>query len=271
MVLRNMALVGATAKIQLPAQYKPAFEEGCYLVFMKWTALQLAIENEWGGPSSREKAQQLLEDVIDWFYTAKGKDYPNAVTRLLILLHVTVLSQRSHPADLEICDLEELLDEAIQVDFSVQAEDDSPYQVARSLVNMHNQVANGDMSYVDQLRRMQPAGVQTSLKDPRPQVPGAEDDSSSSSEDDGEEGGDAEVRNPQHDFIVYEEQFSLFCVNLAKVGVGGREASDHGEDFFAAFLLQGGDAMDVDDAPPQGPLIDEDGFQVVQRKGRGRR
>lgn len=38
-------------------------------------------------------------------------------------------------------------------------------------------------------------------------------------------------------------------------------------------LLQGGEDMDMDDAPPQpqGPVVDEDGFQVVQRKGRGRR
>lgn len=30
--------------------------------------------------------------------------------------------------DHEMCDLQDLLDEALQVDFSIQAEDDSPYQ-----------------------------------------------------------------------------------------------------------------------------------------------
>jgi len=38
-------------------------------------------------------------------------------------------------ADVEQSDLEELLDEAIQVDFNVQAEDDSPYQVCISRRN----------------------------------------------------------------------------------------------------------------------------------------
>lgn len=41
-------------------------------------------------------------------------------------------------------------------------------------------------------------------------------------------------------------------------------------------LLQGGEDMEMDDASageqqPRGPVIDEDGFQVVQRKGRGGR
>lgn len=31
-------------------------------------------------------------------------------------------------ADHEMCDLQDLLDEALQLDFSIQAEDDSPYQ-----------------------------------------------------------------------------------------------------------------------------------------------
>ena len=56
-------------------------------------------------------------------------------------------------ADHELSDLQDLLDEAIQVDFNVQAEDDSPYMVARSLYNTYNQVANGDTSYVETLRR----------------------------------------------------------------------------------------------------------------------
>ena len=74
MILRNMALVGGQTKSgPMPPQHRPLFEEGVALVFGRWTALQLAIVNEWGGSSSREKAQQLLEDVIQWFYTAKGE------------------------------------------------------------------------------------------------------------------------------------------------------------------------------------------------------
>ena len=56
----------------MPAKNKPQFEEGVSLLFQRWTALQLAVANEWGGGSSKEKGQALLEDVIEWFYTTKG-------------------------------------------------------------------------------------------------------------------------------------------------------------------------------------------------------
>lgn len=72
MILRNMALVGQTNSTPMPPQNKPQFEEGVNLLFQRWTAYRLAVENEWGGGNSREKGQQLLEDVIHWFYTSKG-------------------------------------------------------------------------------------------------------------------------------------------------------------------------------------------------------
>lgn len=41
-------------------------------VFTGWTALVLAVENEWGGPHSVDKANQIIQDVIEWFYGRKG-------------------------------------------------------------------------------------------------------------------------------------------------------------------------------------------------------
>ena len=126
--------------------------------------------------------------------------------------------------DHEMSDLEELLEEAIQVDFNVQAEDDSPYMVSRSLVNMYNQVAHGDVSYIQTLREQFEKNGQNivakSMRDPGSFMGegGSESSSSSSSEE---------------------------------------EEEDHG--------------MDVDDDVPESsnqPMIDEDGFQVVQRGGK---
>ena len=125
------------------------------------------------------------------------------------------------------------MNEALQVDFNVQAEDDSPYQVARSLVNMHTQVSNGDASYIDSLRQQQPASAAACQN--ADGAAGADDDSSSSSDDEG---------------------------------------SDDDDDDDDAMDAEGGEDMDMDDAPPPppstGPDVDEDGFQVVQRKGRGK-
>ena len=56
----------------LPAQHRPQFEEGVNLLFSSWTALCLAIDNDWGGASSRQKAEQLYQDVLLWFYSHTG-------------------------------------------------------------------------------------------------------------------------------------------------------------------------------------------------------
>ena len=56
----------------LSEQCRSQFAEGLSLLFSRWTALGLAIDNEWGGPSSRQKAEQLYEDVLHWFFTHTG-------------------------------------------------------------------------------------------------------------------------------------------------------------------------------------------------------
>ncbi len=59
----------------LPVQQRAQFEEGVNLLFSSWTALCLAIDNEWGGPSSRQKAEQLYQDVLHWFYSHTGVNF----------------------------------------------------------------------------------------------------------------------------------------------------------------------------------------------------
>lgn len=73
MILRNMNLVGGhSGRVDMPEEFKKSFEEGCSLIFMRWTALQLAIHNEWGGSESKAKAKALFDEVLEWFYTTKG-------------------------------------------------------------------------------------------------------------------------------------------------------------------------------------------------------
>lgn len=57
----------------LPPEYRPFFEEGARLVFSRWTALNLAIENDWGGPNSKDKAIEIYNECIRWFYASKGE------------------------------------------------------------------------------------------------------------------------------------------------------------------------------------------------------
>ena len=68
MNLRNGSTTGARV---LTRDSKSHFEEGLDLILSKWTALQLAIDQEWGGHNSTEKAQYMADELLDWFYRKK--------------------------------------------------------------------------------------------------------------------------------------------------------------------------------------------------------
>jgi hypothetical protein len=239
------------------------------------------------------------------------------------------LAFASLPADHEMCDLQDLLDEALQVDFSIQAEDDSPYQagkelrhratraaltrdanrslpchplhpasndarhrpltsqVARLLVNMHNQVAAGDFSYVEQMRAAAAsaaaqAAAAASQRAPNG-VPEADEDSSSD-EEGGEASGDAmgaEVgaavlhRLEHHDrplppSLVFTVVPYAFCPLLGNepAGVASCCAQGMDVDMDAAAATQ---QQQQQQQQRQEPVLDEDGFQAVQRRRGGRR
>ena len=71
MNLRNGTVTGVSWT--LPPQHRPVFEAGVALVFKRWTALELAVENEWGGANSRDKADQFYHNVLEWFYKKRGE------------------------------------------------------------------------------------------------------------------------------------------------------------------------------------------------------
>eukprot|EP00775_Hariotina_reticulata_P011319 gene11319-11469_t len=87
---------------QLTQEAKAGFEEGVGLIFSQWTALVLAVENQWGGSDSEKKADYFIEDVLEWFYRKK----------------------EHHADELEM----ELMDTLLE-EFTVEAEDGSPAQV----------------------------------------------------------------------------------------------------------------------------------------------
>lgn len=70
MDLRSGTHTGAP---QLSPPAKAGFEEGVGLIFSQWTALVLAVENQWGGSDSATKADYFIEDILEWFYRKKGE------------------------------------------------------------------------------------------------------------------------------------------------------------------------------------------------------
>ncbi|CAO3657875.1 unnamed protein product [Umbelopsis vinacea] len=177
-----------------------AFTEGLTYVLQSWSALKLAVEQEWGGPDSVAKRDWMAETLVEYFGANAKK--------------------------LDEFDVEDILVQIMSDEFHTDLEDGSAYAVSKHLVTMFNQCIHGDHSEVARLREKaasrtyQPAG----------QSANNDEDSDSNDEDDGSE-----------------------------------DAEDDAEDE---------DAMDVEEtsAPPepQGPIIDEDGFELVT-KGRRRR
>lgn len=53
----------------------------------RWTALCLAVENEWGGRDSRQKADQMYQDILAWFYDNKGIKISFSTNPILALHH----------------------------------------------------------------------------------------------------------------------------------------------------------------------------------------
>eukprot|EP01018_Ginkgo_biloba_P039794 Gb_05218 [translate_table: standard] len=117
----------------LSAEAFGKFEEGVGLVLARWTALQMAVQNEWGGRSSRQKADQLGADIVSWMTQSNVPRY--------------------------IDELEEMLDENMLLSFNTETEDGSLEEVAEQLMLLHEECLQGNYDTVSQLQACS-SGVQ---------------------------------------------------------------------------------------------------------------
>ncbi|CAL9111876.1 pre-rRNA-processing protein TSR2-like [Musa acuminata AAA Group] len=104
--------------------------EGISLVFSRWTALQMAVENAWGGKDSRSNSEELASTILSWFSQSKGPLY--------------------------IDDLENLLEENMEALFNTEIEDGSIEEVAEELMIMHEACLEGNYESIEKLRRSGP-------------------------------------------------------------------------------------------------------------------
>ncbi|XP_020214866.1 pre-rRNA-processing protein TSR2 homolog [Cajanus cajan] len=111
---------------RLQGQSIGVFSEGIGLVLFRWSALQTAVENEWGGRESRVKADQLACEILSWFTQSKEPLY--------------------------IDDLEDLLDQGM-LSLNVEVEDGSVEEVAEKLMIMHEEFLEGNFSSFEDLRK----------------------------------------------------------------------------------------------------------------------
>ncbi|XP_009590325.1 uncharacterized protein [Nicotiana tomentosiformis] len=113
------------ASAQLTAEAAAQLQEGIGLVLGRWTALQMAIENDWGGRGSREKSNQLNLDIFSAFTNSKEKVYMD--------------------------DIEEILDE-FMLSLNTEVNDGSLEEVAEKLMFMHEECLEGNFNSIKLLR-----------------------------------------------------------------------------------------------------------------------
>ncbi|TVU45832.1 hypothetical protein EJB05_05335 [Eragrostis curvula] len=134
-----------------------ALSEGVGLVFERWTALQMAVENQWGGRDSRAKADQLGASILSWFCHSKGPHYFE--------------------------DLVDMMYDTISESFNADFEDGSVEEVAEQLLIMHEECQQRNYSSIEKLRNSRVPGNAVSQSR---QIAADEDDDSDSSDDEGD-------------------------------------------------------------------------------------
>ncbi|XP_056176024.1 uncharacterized protein LOC115677641 isoform X2 [Syzygium oleosum] len=92
-------------------------QEGITVLLSRWRGLQLAVENQWGGPDSLRKSRQLAADILSCFACSKEALY--------------------------VEDLENFLHECMLLSFNTEMEDGSIEEVAEQLMMLHAEYLQG--------------------------------------------------------------------------------------------------------------------------------
>ncbi|KAJ3072612.1 hypothetical protein HDU98_003243 [Podochytrium sp. JEL0797] len=192
-------------------QHLHLFKESLHYVFLRWTALQLAIEHSMGGTTTLAKVSMLGDYIVD-FFTTNGL--------------------RIDPTDLE-----DNMIEFFAESFQIELEDGSAPQISKTLCALFREIGAGDLTRFEATKAAASRVTGASAQSRR--VVGEDEDEDSSDSDSEDDG----------------------MMDASSYGAPGPSGS--------------GD-MEMDDgaaapaARPE-PVIDEDGFELVQQKGRRRR
>lgn len=85
MAVTRSAAAFAEVRAARHPQADEAFKEGVASVFRQWTALELAVHNQWGGPLSQSKADGIVAEVLKLF------ERPSRVYKDVRFLNIAVL------------------------------------------------------------------------------------------------------------------------------------------------------------------------------------
>ncbi|CAK9177615.1 unnamed protein product [Ilex paraguariensis] len=176
---------------QLSEEASSQLQEGINLLFSRWTALQMAVQNEWGGRDSRQRSQQFALDIFSCLTQSKGKLY--------------------------IDDLENMLDE-FMLSLNTEIDDGSIEEIAEKIMFMHEECLEGNFSSIVQLKEIAPP---TSAALQFKQAVNEDDDSSSDDDEEDvprkDDASEMVIDNPESQPSLSEKDMMIDEPRLSEV------------------------------------------------------
>ncbi|KAI7872794.1 Pre-rRNA-processing protein TSR2-domain-containing protein [Spinellus fusiger] len=148
---------------------KVAFQEGVTYILKSWTALKMAVEQEWGGIDSIEKRDWMIQLLVDYF-DKNGKK-------------------------VEGDEIEDILVQIMSDEFQTLLEDDSAYLIAKHLVLLFSQCIVGNFTEVEKMREKFQSQQQSATSCVQRQ--GDSDEEEEEEEEDMEEDSTGEPKEPK--------------------------------------------------------------------------
>ncbi|KAM7508448.1 hypothetical protein LguiA_018901 [Lonicera macranthoides] len=118
--------------LQLSAEGVGQLQEGINLLLSRWSALQMAVDNEWGGRDSRQKPEQLAVDIF------------------------SLLTQSKEPVYID--DVENVLDD-FMLSLNTEIADGSIEEISEKLMVMHEECLQGNFMSIQRLKETNPPRV----------------------------------------------------------------------------------------------------------------
>jgi len=142
---------------QLSAEGFSQLQQGINLLLSRWSALQMAVDNEWGGRDTRLRSQQLAVDTL------------------------SLLTRPKEPVYID--EVENMLDTFMDSSLYTQIEDGSIEEISEKLMVMHEECLEGNFTSIERLKETNPPRAAV----PRIKQDDESDDTSSSGDDDSSE------------------------------------------------------------------------------------
>lgn len=228
----------------------PVFEQALEQVFSRWTLLNLAVDQGWGGRETRQKRQRLFEETIEYLDTAAKKRRP---------------PKWDNKDDVQ--NFADWLYEKLVEYFYAEADDQSDEEVASICLRLHNTCMAGDFTFAEEvIKKIQPTAP-TDLA----QCKGldgieylSEEDALAARMDGMDLDGDSN-NEAEDDRMEDGESPSGFTTSSGYKAVS--LCNDHG----SGATIVTDQAEERPRKEPEPPVVDEDGFTTVQSGKRGKR